>query len=210
MREDIRIGIMADSHGKPDTIAAAVNLFKIKECLYMYHLGDICDSGSPETVESCVSIIKSNNVQAVKGNNDHAISANHPKLISDETIAYLSALPLVALYSEAIFTHSLPFEGKLGLSCMIRGMGKTEAALFFKKHPDKILFRGHSHSPEIISKRNGEIIFRAVSSGENIKLDGGLPCIITCGSLAAGYCMIWNTGKKTVECVLIQGSGNSE
>ena len=50
---------------------------------------------------------------------------------SEETIGYLSALPLVAGYGEALFTHSLPFAEKLGLSSMIRGMGRDEAALFF-------------------------------------------------------------------------------
>ncbi len=50
---------------------------------------------------------------------------------SEETIGYLSALPLVAGYGEALFTHSLPFAEKLGLSSMIRGMSRDEAALFF-------------------------------------------------------------------------------
>jgi len=204
MAEIQSIGIMADSHGKPDTITAAVALFKSKACLYMYHLGDICDSGCPETVESCVSILKRNNVTAVKGNNDHAISANPPgENISEETIGYLSALPLVAGYGEALFTHSLPFAEKLGLSCMIRGMGKNEAALFFKEHPGKILFRGHGHSPEIISKESGEIAVRSILPGENTELAGSFPCIITCGSLAAGYCMIWKPSEKSVKCYLI-------
>ena len=198
------IGIMADSHGKPDAIAAAVALFKSKGCLYMYHLGDICDSGYPETVDSCVSMLKTNNVTAVKGNNDHAISANHPGgKISKETIGYLSALPLVAEYGEALFTHSLPFAETLGLSCMIRGMGKNEAAVFFKEHPGKILFRGHGHSPEIISKESGEIAVRSILPGENTELAGRFPCIITCGSLAEGFCMIWKPGDKSVKCYLI-------
>jgi len=204
MTDNIRIGIMADSHGKPDTIAAAVALFKSKDCNYMYHLGDICDSGYPETVESCVSILKTNNITALKGNNDHAISANHSgEEISEETIGYLSALPLVAEYGDALFTHSLPFAETLGLSCMIRGMGRDEAALFFKKHPEKILFRGHGHSPEIISKESGEIVVRSMFPGENTELSDRLPCIITCGSLTAGFCMIWKPDEKSVKCYSI-------
>ena len=195
---------MADSHGKPDTIAAAVALFKSKDCLHMYHLGDICDSSHPETADSCAGILRENNVTAVKGNNDHAISGNHPEgLISEETIGYLSALPLIAGYGEAIFTHSLPFAEKLGLSCMIRGMGMDEAALFFREYPDKILFRGHGHSPEIISGESGKMVLRSISPGENTELAGRLPCIITCGSLAAGHCMIWKPGKKSVRCYSI-------
>jgi len=195
---------MADSHGMPDTITGAVGLFRREDCSLIYHLGDICDSGHPETVESCISILKANNVMAIKGNNDYALSSNQPgEKISGETIGYLSSLPLVAEYDKAILTHSLPFIETLGLSCMIRGMGRTEVALFFKKHPDKILFRGHSHSPEIISNEDGEIIFRTISSGEKTELDGRLPCIITCGSLAAGYCIIWKPEEKSVKCYSI-------
>jgi len=201
------IGIMADSHGKPDTIAAAVALFKSKDCLHMYHLGDICDSVHPETVESCVSMLKANNVAAIKGNNDHAVSINNSELnfsvISRNTSDYLSALPLVAEYGEAIFTHSLPFVETLGLSCMIRSMGKNEAAFFFKEHPGKILFRGHGHSPEILSNESGEMVVRSMFPGEDTVLASMFPCIITCGSLAAGYCMIWKPDEKSVKCYSI-------
>jgi predicted phosphodiesterase len=204
MKEDIRIGIMADSHGMPESIAAALEMFRRKYCGLIYHLGDICDSDHPETADLCAGILRANNVTAVKGNNDHAISGNHTGgKISGETMSYLSSLPITFTCGEAVFTHSLPFPEKLGLSCMIRGMGGTEAAIFFKKHPDKILFRGHSHSPEIITREGGEIIFRAIPSGKKIEIEGRIPCIITCGSLDAGYCMIWNTEKKTVECCLI-------
>ncbi len=200
----IRIGIMADSHGMPDTITAAVGLFRKENCSLIYHLGDICDSAHPETADSCAGILRTNNVAAVKGNNDHAVSANHPGgKISEETIGYLSALPLVAEYGEALLTHSLPFAETLGLSCMIRGMGNDEAALFFKKHPGKILFRGHGHSPEIISKESGKMVVRSIFPGEKTELAGRLPCIITCGSLAAGYCMIWKPGEKSVKCCSI-------
>lgn len=204
MTDSRSIGIMADSHGMPDAIAGAVRLFRREECSLIYHLGDICDSAYPETADLCTGILLANNVIAVKGNNDHAISSNHPGgEISEETIVYLSALPLVAEHGEALFTHSLPFAETLGLSCMIRGMGKDEAALFFKEHPGNILFRGHGHSPEIISNESGEMIFRSISPGENTQLAGRLPCIITCGSLAAGYCMIWKPEEKSVKCCSI-------
>ena len=204
MSENIRIGIMADSHGMADTITGAVGLFRKENCRLIYHLGDICDSAHPETADSCAGILRKNKITAVKGNNDHAVSANHPEgIISEVTIGYLSALPLVAEYGEALLTHSLPFAETLGLSCMIRSMGRNEAALFFKKHPEKILFRGHGHNPEIISEESGDMVVRSMMPGENTVLAGRLPCIITCGSLAAGYCMIWKPGEKSVKCYSI-------
>jgi hypothetical protein len=65
------------------------------------------------------------------------------------------------------------------------------------------LFRGHGHSPEIISKESGEIAVRSILPGKNTELAERLPCIITCGSLAAGYCMIWKPGEKCVKCYSI-------
>lgn len=204
MKEDISIGIMADSHGMPETIREALRLFRKENCGMIYHLGDICDSDHPETADLCTGILLANNVAAVKGNNDHALSSNHPgEKISGETTGYLSSLPLVAEYGDAILTHSLPFAGTLGLSCMIRGMGEAEAALFFNKHPEKILFRGHSHNPEIMLKEGGKMVVRSILPGEITELAGRIPCIITCGSLAAGYCMIWIPEGKTVKCYSI-------
>jgi predicted phosphodiesterase len=203
MTESIRIGIMADSHGEPYAIAAAVGMFKKRRCACIYHLGDICDSSRPETAGECVNILEANDVKAVRGNNDHAISVNNPSGIQGETAAYLSGLPLTAVFGPAVFAHSLPFAETLGLSCMIRGLGKDEAALFFKEHPGKILFRGHGHNPEIILNERGGTAARKLTPGESAELSGKLPCIVTCGSLAADYCMIWNAAEKTVECCLI-------
>lgn len=203
MTEKIRIGIMADSHGIPDTIVRAVGLFRKENCRLIYHLGDICDSTHPETAELCAGILRINNVAAVKGNNDHAISANPDGNISEDTLSYLSSLPLVAGYGEAIFTHSLPFVATLGLACMIRSLGSKEAALFFAEYPKNILFRGHSHSPEIIWKEGEKKIARKIKPGEKTELHGKLPCIITCGSLADGFCMIWKPEENSVECCLM-------
>jgi predicted phosphodiesterase len=77
MTGSISIGIMADSHGQPGVITAALELFQREGCRLIYHLGDICDSDHPETADSCAEILRASNVTAIKGNNDHAISGNH-------------------------------------------------------------------------------------------------------------------------------------
>ncbi|MCP4115078.1 MAG: hypothetical protein GY737_06640 [Desulfobacteraceae bacterium] len=72
-----KIGIMADSHGKPEVIQGAISFLKEKECSLLYHLGDICDSGSPGTADVCVELLKKHDVIAIKGNNDHIVVVNH-------------------------------------------------------------------------------------------------------------------------------------
>ena len=71
------IGIMADSHGDPETILAALNLFQGMDCRRIYHLGDVCDSTRPKTVEACLRPLQKHRVITIKGNNDHTIVANH-------------------------------------------------------------------------------------------------------------------------------------
>ncbi len=75
--------------------------------------------------------------------------------LSQAQRTYLQQLPLVLEYENAVFTHSLPFERELGLSCMIGPMDEVQAQRFFKRFPHKLLFRGHGHDPEIITSANG-------------------------------------------------------
>ncbi len=48
------IGIMADSHGQPETIAAALGVLTDRDCRLIYHLDDGCDSTHSETAEACL------------------------------------------------------------------------------------------------------------------------------------------------------------
>ncbi len=195
---------MADSHGQPETIAAALDLFKDKICNKIYHLGDICDSSHPETAETCIHLLQKNNVIAIKGNNDHTIETNHfyqeNSCISKASLSYLHKLPLVIEYPEVIFAHSLPFAKELGLSCMVRIFEKASIKYFCNHFSQTLLFRGHSHGPEMIWMENTDIRYKPLTSDQTIDISNRIPCIITCGSLTQGLCMIWDPGEMNVSC----------
>lgn len=201
---DMKIGIMADSHGHPDTITDALAFLAERKCRPILHLGDLCDSAHPETAPACVEPIREYGVTAVKGNNDHAIVANYTdhrqNPVSTETIDFLKSLPLVARFQKAIFTHSLPFHKTLGLSCMIRDLGSREIKKIFAQFSDKIVFRGHSHTPEIIWQQGGHIRTLGLKSGCRVDLAGRMPAVVTCGALTDGFCMIWEPFANRVEC----------
>ena len=148
MTADSRIGIMADSHGEPDKIVAALTFLSGQGCDGLFHLGDICDSAHPETAEACVRPLAEAGVMAIKGNNDHAIFANNwgrkDTSISPAVLKYLRSLPLVQKYSDSILTHSLPFADKLGLSCMIGTMSETETIRTFNAFPHHLVFEALS------------------------------------------------------------------
>ena len=203
----VLIGIMADSHGQPEVIRAALDLFKGRNCRSLYHLGDVCDSTRPDTAAACLEPLRKHRVITLKGNNDHAIVANHSGRQAGPAAAsvlkYLRNLPLVAAFQNAVFTHSLPFDGELGLSCMIGAMGENEARRCFKEFPQHVIFRGHSHSPELLRLRSQRVEFRPLGAGEILNLHGKLPCVVTCGALTSGLCMVWDPQANLIECLSV-------
>ena len=202
------IGIMADSHGQPENIAAALGALTNLGCRPIYHLGDICDSTRPETAEVCLGPLRDSRVIIIKGNNDQAIVANYfgrkRPPVSPEVLQYLRELPLIEYHLNAIFAHSLPFVREMGLSSMIGDMGDGETRRFFKEFPDRVIFRGHSHSPEIAWLRGQQIVHRSLVAGEKFELTEKIPCVVTCGALTRGLCMVWNPEEDVIECLSIR------
>lgn len=201
---DLKVGIMADSHGQPTTIIDALAFLAKQKCRLLIHLGDICDSAHPETASACVEPIREYTVTAIKGNNDHTIVANYAdhrkNPVPPEVIDFLQSLPLAARFQKAVFTHSLPFYKTLGLSCMIRDLGSREIKQIFDQFSDQIVFRGHSHRPEIIWQQSGQIRTQALYRGSETDLNGRMPAVITCGALTEGFCMIWEPFENRIEC----------
>ena len=60
------VGIMADIHGRSDKIVAALDFLSDRGCRHLIHLGDICDSTHPETVEARVRHLQKFAVIAIK------------------------------------------------------------------------------------------------------------------------------------------------
>jgi len=199
------IGIMADSHGQPETITAALGMLTDIDCRPIYHLGDVCDSTHPETAEACLGRLRDPRVIIIKGNNDQALVANHigqaRPPVSPENLQCLRNLPLVKYHLNAIFAHSLPFVRELGLASMIGNLGDPEAHRVFKEFPDRVIFRGHGHSPEIVWLQGQQITSRSISTGEKFELTAKIPCVVTCGALTRGLCMAWDPEENVIKCL---------
>jgi predicted phosphodiesterase len=205
-RDTPLIGLISDSHGRADLLANALAFMKRKGCDTIYHLGDICDSLHPETADACVGLLREFQVNGVKGNNDHSLVVNHDgrerSAIQAETIGYLRALPLVIRVEGSLLAHSLPFEKELGLACMVGVMSKDYARTFFQRFADRILFRGHSHSPEIVwQDHHGHVVSENIPRGQAIKTTERTPCIVTCGALDQGLCLLWSPTDNRVTSV---------
>ena len=199
------IGIMADSHGQVAPIRDALAVFDDVGCHSIYHLGDVCDSNHPETANACMGLLQDRGVQTIKGNNDQAIVANHidreKSPVPPEVLRALKRLELVKYYQKAMFIHSLPFIQELGLSSMIGAMGRMEVIRFCNDSPGKILFRGHSHNPEIAWLQRQQVKAQPLVAGLKLNLSKKIPCVVTCGALARGLCMIWDPEEDWIESI---------
>ncbi len=198
------VGIMADSHGDLDSLLRAVAFLRKNRCNPIFHLGDICDSNGDKTIDACINLLIRHKVAAIKGNNDHSfvagLNGEGKTRINPTAFRFLEGLPLKLKHAHAWLTHSLPFTKTLGLSAMVGIMGQKEADRFFKNYPESLLFRGHSHTPEIIFRQDGKFMFQKIDPGTAMDLSDKTPAVITCGALMKGLCMIWKPGEKQIEC----------
>ena len=202
------IGIMADSHGQIETIHAALAVFDELGCESIYHLGDVCDSAHPESANACIQVLENRQVHVVKGNNDQMIVANHydreTSAVSKEVLETLRNLDLAKHHREALFIHSRPFIQELGLSSLIGAMGAKEIRRYCREFPDKILFRGHSHNPEIAWMEGQQVKVESLAPGAGVVIAKRIPCVVTCGALMRGLCMTWEPDENYIKSISIR------
>jgi predicted phosphodiesterase len=202
-----RIGIISDSHGRAQSIVDAAQFLLHLNCDRIIHLGDICDTLRPETCDLCVQALQTHHVDAVVGNNDHMLQLNQEgnaeSLVSEKSLEYLRNLPPVMETDEAVFAHSLPFYEEMGIACITRALGKNELKQYFSVPGQRILFRGHSHTPELIWKKEAFFYRDEFKKNQTLNLAPFLPCIVTCGALTRGLCMIWNVEAQDITCLSI-------
>ncbi|KPA12903.1 metallophosphoesterase [Candidatus Magnetomorum sp. HK-1] len=186
------IGIVSDSHGQISILEKAIEYLKQKDCQTIIHLGDICDSAHPHIADACVSLIQKNAIFAIKGNNDHSLSVSGDPRISTSTKEFIKNLPLMIQIQNFLFTHSLPFVNELGLSCMIQNMNNNHIHMFFNDPlKPNFLFRGHSHNPELIFRKDNRIHRNKLDFPTKIYLKDKKQFIITCGAVMNSHCAIF-------------------
>jgi hypothetical protein len=92
---------------------------------------------------------------------------------------------------------------------MIWDMGEKEISRFFRSETKQILFRGHSHKPVISWRVKNKITTEEISLEHEINLLERLPCVITCGALTRGLCLIWDTEHMKIESKNFRKTGRT-
>ncbi|MBI9082417.1 MAG: metallophosphoesterase family protein [Desulfobacterales bacterium] len=201
------VGLMADSHGRPETIVAALDRFDRSGCEMIFHLGDICDSARPHSAAACVDLLMDAQVMAVRGNNDHSLLA-----VSSDTATpsiptrvrrYLAALPLRRMVPGGVLAHALPFDREMGLSCMMAPLDESAVRRATLAFPGRILFRGHSHRPEAVCRDGDRLRWVGFAPGDCLDAKALGVVAVTCGALTRGLCMVWSPPMGLLTCLAI-------
>jgi len=212
----MRMAVISDIHGNLEAFKQVLMDIGKSDIDDMICLGDNIGYG-PEP-EQVVAMIKNHNIQTVMGNHELAVldqnylSLFNPlarksllrttKLLSEETINFISGLePFLSRY-ECRFVHGFPPDSA---SIYLFQVSEDELLLTFKQMKERICFLGHTHRLEIIDF-NGQIVTRAPLTKSITSLDRNRQYIINIGSVGqprdgnncAKY-VIWDTSKKNIE-----------
>jgi predicted phosphodiesterase len=156
-------------------------------------LGDNIGYG-PEP-EQVVAMIKDHNIPTVLGNHELAVIDQDYlslfnllaresllktiKLLSEETINFISGLELFLIDNKCRFVHGFPPDSA---AMYLFQVSEDELLLTFKQMKEKICFLGHTHYLEIIDF-NGKFVTRAPLTESIISLDRDHQYIINIGSV---------------------------
>ena len=196
-----RIGLMADSHGDAALITNAAAVLRSRGCTVCIHLGDIVDTTRPDTIDACLQALENGRINAVRGNNEHSLLLNRSIWLGRKAGEALRAMPFGRRIASALLAHSLPFDETLGVRCLFADMDVAQLRRFFASYPETLLFRGHSHHPEIVRIEDASLVRRPMIEGRTVLLAARQPAVITCGALADGLCLVWDRRMGAVELV---------
>lgn len=161
--DSIAVGIIGDMHGNYEGFLKALEIFEQEGVAKILCAGDIVDRGGD--ADEIVKIIKAKNILSIAGNHDRTVVANQARwresdkperlkelgrIVSDETIAFLEALPDTAETTIAdtriLVAHGAPW------SDVITVFPDSRQSTFERIHRDygesyDIIILGHTHQP---------------------------------------------------------------
>ena len=204
----LRIGILADGHGRIDALADGIETLKGRKVDRLIHLGDIIDALRPETIDECARLLIENSIDGVLGNHEYSFVTHHlkryPERFSESGMEYLRALPYVLEIpeiSEACFTHFSPEGGVHGLYAATDEAGYRATLLGSSR---RILVNGHSHDPRAFRRLDGVFESFEFDLSAPFKLRPDARYILTCGALEDGWCAIFDADARSFEIVSLE------
>ncbi len=166
----MKFAIISDIHANLEAFNRVLNDIDKMNCDEIICLGDIVGYG-PEP-ESCINVIRENNIQCLMGNHDAAVcgvlSTDYFNMyaknavewtienISQDNMEYLKSLPFFAEYEDMLFVHGAlnePFDYILDVNSL-----NLNIEILQSDFPGKeFCFFGHTHIPFLSRKGSFEL-----------------------------------------------------
>lgn len=159
----MQIGLISDLHGDFNSFQKALALFETKGVHRVLCLGDVSDRG-PDA-DKIIEVMKARQIPCVAGNHDRTVVSNQAhwrdsaayerlqrvgRIVSDESIAYLKALPdtvnLTRARQRILMAHGAPWSDVVSI------FHDSRQAMYQRLHRDyatatDIILLGHTHAP---------------------------------------------------------------
>ena len=193
------IGIIADSHSRNDHMRRAIDELRSLGAECIVHLGDICDSLKPEALKEVLGLISGSGVIGVLGNNEYSLLTDgYSGLLDADGRAYLQQLPYTITIQDWCFTHSAPFPWPAATRRPL-----AEFLPIMHTLPYRIVFRGHSHTPDVIEiKPEGSQEMTPPMQGDMV-LDPSKSYVVTVGALENGAYTFFDTTAHRIRFLML-------
>lgn len=198
----MRIGILADSHGRVDALVKGIEALRGRKVDKLLHLGDMTDTLRPETVDESIGALIENDIDGVLGNHEYSFVTHHfkryPERFSESAMEYMRSLPYMLEISGVCFTHFSPEGGVHGLYAPT-DEASYKTTLLDSRWPT--LINGHSHDPRIYCRLDGAFENVKFDADAPFKLRPGARYILTCGALEDRWCAVFDVDGRVFEVV---------
>ena len=170
----MKVGLISDIHANVDNLRRALLLLRERGAETILCVGDLVDGESEGN--AAVELIRQQKIPCVQGNHDHALSNAHyadwlekwdeasfgpppwqygDDALTDETIAYLRALPLTQRFEwdnrRVLLTHASPWDQVTYIYANGRPANLERIA---KESAAEIVILGHTHVPMAVEYEN--------------------------------------------------------
>jgi diadenosine tetraphosphatase ApaH/serine/threonine PP2A family protein phosphatase len=186
----MRYAILSDVHGNIESLQRAIAL--TDDADHLLCLGDIVGYG-PNPNE-CIELLRTRVKSAVLGNHDLAALENFgveyfndaaraaiawtQSVLTEESRAWLNALPYELRYPEFLMVHGAPVDYFEYI------LDKRTAAKAFALTDSPLIFIGHTHIAEYwVQEPDGSIGHRHMQHGGELKFEEGRRYIVDVGSI---------------------------
>ena len=159
----MKLGLIADMHGDYIGFAAALRILDAEGAEHILCAGDVADRG-PEAGE-IIRILQERDIPCIRGNHDVTVVANQEhwrsaginerlsklgRVVDDDTIAYLSALPETLTLTfdgiPVLLAHGTPWSDVMGVFRDTRQGVLNRIVENYGDSADVIIL-GHTHEP---------------------------------------------------------------